>query len=339
MIIKFLLLLLPFFFFFCSEYIIDLMGAPGTLIPAEAPSGHLQNFGLDARAIATVAGVGKSSLIAPDQGARIILSSPSLDETANTRSLSSDLSSIVTQPRRNCRIIAGKVQTNQLEHDTGHISSRGVFEASLLAGIKTTGGESNIEDVSMYSNDAGKKPEFSTELSTMLFDKLAPALELADISSHEVREGEVLESNRTMSGESGVYQCHPEISLPKDELSHVNNNLHDSCRKRSVNRLSGHQSETAGHTPSFDSKGKQNMLVKDRMDEVIRNYGAAVGNKLVDFSGNREAMEMACDMQSDSVLNGVAEILWEDLQIGERIGIGKTPIIRLCPTMKILNSL
>ncbi|XP_044471861.1 serine/threonine-protein kinase EDR1 isoform X3 [Mangifera indica] len=31
------------------EYIIDLMGAPGTLIPAEVPSSYLQNAGLDAR--------------------------------------------------------------------------------------------------------------------------------------------------------------------------------------------------------------------------------------------------------------------------------------------------
>lgn len=37
----------------CSEYIIDLMGAPGTLIPSEVPSSHHQSFNLDGRTSST----------------------------------------------------------------------------------------------------------------------------------------------------------------------------------------------------------------------------------------------------------------------------------------------
>ncbi|KAI3468131.1 hypothetical protein Pfo_024794 [Paulownia fortunei] len=322
-----------------SEYIIDLMGAPGTLIPAEAPSGRLQNFGLDARTIATVAGVGKSSSAAPDQGASIRSSSPSVDETAKTRSLSSELSSIAIDSNRNGRRIAGNIQTDQLEHDIGdfYLPSNGACETSLHAGKRTTGTELHKEDVSRYATIAAKKPEFSRELPTMLLEKLASAHEdlFPDVDSHDLRDGKVLERNRIVRRERGVDQCLPEISLSKNEQPFVNNILHSSSsRKPSPEGLGGHQFklESAAYKPSFDTQGEQNVLVKDTMDEVIPNDDGAVGSELVGFSGNKEAMEIACtsqsnankihNMQIDPVLNGVAEILWEDLQIGERIGIG-----------------
>ncbi|GFQ05389.1 serine/threonine-protein kinase ctr1 [Phtheirospermum japonicum] len=173
-----------------SEYIIDLMGAPGTLIPAEAPSSLLQNFGLDTR---TIAGIGNSSSKVPDQ------------------------------------------------------------------------------EVSMIKS--------------------------------------------------------------KNEQSLFNNLLRNSSWKCSAEGLGGHQVilESAGYESSFDTQGKQSVLVKDRKDKLILNDDEALGSVLVDFSGNKEAMEIASNSQSnankvhnmqDPVLDGVAEILWEDLQIGERIGIG-----------------
>ncbi|XP_022881479.1 probable serine/threonine-protein kinase SIS8 [Olea europaea var. sylvestris] len=78
-------------------------------------------------------------------------------------------------------------------------------------------------------------------------------------------------------------------------------------------------------------------LAKGQTDEVIQSNGIAVGGGLDQLSGDKdestlEVMEVACSDQSnaskvhnlpiDPVLNGVSGILWEDLQIGERIGIG-----------------
>ncbi|XP_022865400.1 probable serine/threonine-protein kinase SIS8 [Olea europaea var. sylvestris] len=54
-----------------SEHIIDLMGAPGTLIPADAPCGHVRNFGLDTRSIASATGIAKSSLTELDEGVQL----------------------------------------------------------------------------------------------------------------------------------------------------------------------------------------------------------------------------------------------------------------------------
>lgn len=312
------------------------MGAPGTLIPAEAPGGHLQNFGLDARTITTVAMVGRSSFTAPDQGARVESSSISTseDETANTRSSSSEFSPIAIESNRKGSRLAGKIQSDLLERDIGdiYLPSSGVCAVSLYAGKKATGRESHVEDIHRYAIDAARKPEFSRELPTMLLEKPASGHEI----SHDLRDGNFLERNRIVRRGSGVFQCQV-INLPKNERSRVNNILHNSNSERSAEGLGG-QPESAGYKSSFDTQGQQNVTIKDRMDEVIPNDDAADGSELDNFSGSKEAMEMACtdqsnaikihNMQIDPVLNGVAEILWEDLQIGERIGIGKSPIIR-----------
>ncbi|CAA2996113.1 serine threonine- kinase EDR1 [Olea europaea subsp. europaea] len=54
-----------------SEHIIDLMGAPGTLIPTEVPSGHHRNFGLDTSSIASVLGIAKSLCTASNEGVKL----------------------------------------------------------------------------------------------------------------------------------------------------------------------------------------------------------------------------------------------------------------------------
>ncbi|KAF2287005.1 hypothetical protein GH714_036913 [Hevea brasiliensis] len=48
-----------------SEYIIDLMGAPGTLIPAEVPSSHLPSTGFDVRGFADLTGIPTESGASP----------------------------------------------------------------------------------------------------------------------------------------------------------------------------------------------------------------------------------------------------------------------------------
>ncbi|KAL2544986.1 Serine/threonine-protein kinase CTR1 [Forsythia ovata] len=177
-----------------SEYIIDLMGAPGTLIPAEVSSGHHRNFGLDTRSIASLSGTAKSSCTALDKGVQLF--------------------------------------------------------GDVL-------GKDNID-------------YFPEGLATQRL-KMDPA-----------------------------------VSNP-------------------------------GHNSSSNTLGEEYLLVNGRNDEVVQNKGIAVGDGLVQLSGERdesslEVMGVACSDQSnaskvhnlpiDPMLNGVSRILWEDLQIGERIGIG-----------------
>ena len=131
----------------CSEYIIDLMGAPGALIPAEAPSRRLQNFGFD---ITTVAAVGKGSFSAPDQGTRAEASY--VDETAKTGSSSFDSSQVATVSNRNGGRFAGKILSDLLEHATGdiYLPSSEICEMPLGAGKKINLVELRVEDVPRY---------------------------------------------------------------------------------------------------------------------------------------------------------------------------------------------
>ncbi|KAG6414538.1 hypothetical protein SASPL_121910 [Salvia splendens] len=84
-----------------SEYIIDLMGAPGTLIPTEVPSAHPQNFELDARNIGTLPGSLDTFCI--DERPK-----PSTSSAPSAVSLHSNV-----RGRRS----AGIILTEQLEHN------------------------------------------------------------------------------------------------------------------------------------------------------------------------------------------------------------------------------
>ncbi|KAK4491000.1 hypothetical protein RD792_001721 [Penstemon davidsonii] len=284
------------------------MGAPGSLIPAEVPSGHNQNYGLDARSIASFSGIDKSSSRS-DQGTQIRSSSSTVDGTTKTRGSNSEPSSITVEPIRTGRRISDNIETEQLVHNIG----------------------------------ASRRPEFARELPVILSDKCASGLEdlLLDMSSCDLKEDKVLERNRLCMRERVVDQCHPDIYLSINEQSLVTfsglqlNNISCTSGKRySAEGLGATQVklESVGYKSSLNTSREHNVLIDDRNEEVIPNDDTAVGRELVNFFGNKEAMEIACNdqfntnkihnVQIDPVLNGVAEILWEDLQIGERIGIG-----------------
>ncbi|CAL5430899.1 unnamed protein product [Camellia sinensis] len=67
------------------EYIIDLMGAPGTLIPAEVPSDHLQNSGLDTRSSADYAETINKFCPMLEEGTGTVAVSPDLDKENQTQ--------------------------------------------------------------------------------------------------------------------------------------------------------------------------------------------------------------------------------------------------------------
>ncbi|KAH6792375.1 Protein kinase superfamily protein [Perilla frutescens var. hirtella] len=217
-----------------SEYIIDLMGAPGTLIPTEIPSAHHQNFGLDARSTGTTAGSEKTCCVASDQG----------DEKPKSSNSSAGLPVVSVQSNVRGRRTAGMLLTEQLEH--------------------------NVEDFYLPPEDNS-------------------------------REDQVLERNRLLMRDIVDDQCHAicssenEHSLTPFTGLQLLHRSRDSSRKRS-------------------SEGLRNMFKLDSEGHEVISTVEAGCSRDVDASGN--------NVQIDPVLNGVAEILWEDLQIGERIGIG-----------------
>ncbi|KAK4401221.1 putative serine/threonine-protein kinase SIS8 [Sesamum angolense] len=280
---------------------------------------------------ATLVGSDKSLCTASDQGPRIRLFSPGLDETPKTSISTPELSAMAIISNREGRRIAEKNQTEQLEH---FHPPRGSGEAPLHAGKKRSSGQdSHKEDASSSATSAAKEPEFTGELSTMWSENCASTAKdlFPDISSHDLREDKVLERNGLVRRDRVVDSENEHSLVPFTGLQLWNIAYN---QKPSAEGLGTHlfKLEPEGYKSSLDTPGEQNVLVKDRSNEENSNGSAATGKELVDYSESTEAMLVSCsdhpdankthNVQMDPVLSGVAEILWEDLQIGERIGIG-----------------
>lgn len=236
------------FLYKCSEYIIDLMGAPGTLIPTEVPSAHHHNLELDAMTIDNTPGGQQTCCMMSDQGAQNRPVSPCMDggPKPSTSSAGSSLVSVHSNVRG--KGTAGIILTEQLEHN--------VADLYLPPGGNSS--EDQCHAIQLSENEHSLIPFSGQQLSNM--------------------------------------SC-------------------DSSRKHSAEGLRANMFEldSAGHKLSPTNPWEQNVHVDDRNDEASSIIEAGFGRD-IDASGN--------NVQINSMLNGVAEILWEDLQIGERIGIG-----------------
>ncbi|EPS59026.1 hypothetical protein M569_15785 [Genlisea aurea] len=91
--------------------------------------------------------------------------------------------------------------------------------------------------------------------------------------------------------------------------------------------------ESREHEPASNDPGEQNMLTVTRNKMTLNDVIAAAGTEVDSSENNALAVPVSLSDESNAAriqnmqieqpeLTGVAEILWEDLQIGERIGIG-----------------
>ncbi|GMP95064.1 hypothetical protein CsSME_00044263 [Camellia sinensis var. sinensis] len=158
-----------------SEYIIDLMAAPGTLIPAELPS-DLQNSGLDIS----------------------IAVSPDLEQVAKgvgSDSVEASFSGI--QSKGNVEHVDEENQTKRFENDFGKLLpllSRSHERLSGTGGTATDAQKLKVKDVSKYVISAAKNPDFAQKLHAVL---VAKQLELP---STDVNAGRSLLSDTTDEG-------------------------------------------------------------------------------------------------------------------------------------------
>ncbi|CAA0838406.1 Protein kinase superfamily protein [Striga hermonthica] len=329
-----------------SEYIVDLMGAPGTLIPTELPSSLPQNFGLHARNITTFAGNDcKLGTTASNGKGDINFFTHRVDETPKSVCLSSESSAIAMESNIKGRKISQKLQTEQLEHGPRDLyMPPRVCEESLHAGSKILSGlDSGPDDPSCFASNAARKAEFHGEIPTIYTEESAPKPEnlFLAMNTNDFREGKVPERNDLIWRGRVVDECHAEINLTTNEHSlapYTGWQLFNlSCNSSGEQTAAGlgaqlFKQDSEGNNMDLNIPEEQNTLVSDRNNGMLTDNDTANGRGLVDFSGSTEVMlvsgtdqsnaNMIHDMQIDPVLNGVAEILWEDLQIGERIGIG-----------------
>ncbi|KAK3018126.1 hypothetical protein RJ639_004585, partial [Escallonia herrerae] len=193
-----------------SEYIIDLMGAPGTLIPAEVPSSSLQSSGLDIRFIAGFAESAESSkyscpMLEKETGTLAV--SADLDSIARAGSSSSEVTSIISiSSEGNNRKFLEKNPTEKFEHEFGKLlpSLCRSHEGSSLVGGKSSAQKMQVKDVSKYVISASKNPEFASKLHAVLLESGAsPPLDLlSDLNLLDLGEQKVLEQVHMLNGET-----------------------------------------------------------------------------------------------------------------------------------------
>ncbi|KAL9251971.1 Serine/threonine-protein kinase EDR1-like protein [Drosera capensis] len=145
-----------------SEYIIDLMGAPGALIPAEVPSSLLLGSALGARCFpATNRSFNKLDLL--------------LDKVPGPRETAPDVSTVVEA----CLLGLDDATVMGCQSKKNNESFSRDFDQSKCSSHKTATGagvgtslvkEQKVKDVSKYVISAAKNPEFAQKLHAVLLE-------------------------------------------------------------------------------------------------------------------------------------------------------------------------
>ncbi|KAJ0031864.1 hypothetical protein Pint_12953 [Pistacia integerrima] len=180
------------------EYIIDLMGAPGTLIPAEVPSNHLQNAGLDARGFPDHTETSGVSQLVLDKQTETLAVSPVLDSIPEVgSSMSEDAIYVGKQTSKDDLHLADNKQTKRFEQEFGNLfpSLRKMCDnSSSTSGKPCSAQKKKVKNVSKYVISAAKNPEFAQKLHAVLLESGAspPPDLFMDINPQDPGEGKVL---------------------------------------------------------------------------------------------------------------------------------------------------
>uniref|UniRef100_A0A5B7AGN7 non-specific serine/threonine protein kinase n=1 Tax=Davidia involucrata TaxID=16924 RepID=A0A5B7AGN7_DAVIN len=302
-----------------SEYIIDLMGAPGTLIPAEVPSGHLQNSGLDVRSVADVAETVKDSCLVVEKGTGTVIVSPNLDGIAKVGSSKEEASFVVIQLKGNEGNLLEKNQTERFEHDFGKLLPslcRSHEDLSGASGKTSAAQKMQVKDVSKYIISAAKNPGFAQKLHAVLLDSGAsPSPDLfLDMNPQDLGEQELVEKILLLNREKvdDGAQSYPEMFLSKNKQSLIpstgvqsynDNDAHcDSKQKHSLEESAAQQLElespvmNSGHSLPSDSTSEGFVLVSTGANEMSQTDD--VGEDVVPVDLSRMAARALHGVQS-----------------------------------------
>lgn len=300
-----------------SEYIIDLMGAPGALIPSEVPSAQLQRCGLDVRTMTPIQDtVGNTQIEfgGPTETLSIIQGASGISRSSSEPSFAG------IESQRNWK--------------TTEESSGAASKPSAAQRIQ-------LEDISKCVVAAAKDPEFAPKLHAVLLGR-SPLLPLGNSlnqSRHDLGEQEVIEKKQLLKRETvSEVQCappaylsdHKQALIPFSGLQLSSNFQCCTDLKCSTEVL---VVQKQGQPPTgfnesnplgkLSSNTNDYAQVRDRTDPMIQTDDRPMNVKQITTCSQFD-QRTTQDEQIDPVLGEVAEweIPWNDLQIGERIGIG-----------------
>ncbi|GJV76973.1 probable serine/threonine-protein kinase SIS8 [Tanacetum coccineum] len=294
-----------------SEYIIDLMGAPGTLIPAEVQSFNLPSFGLDMRNFgypSSLIEVATDSVsITPQRNSAVGTSGSEVDSSMGTKS----------------KVQAGKVlkknQTERFEYDFGQLLpslSRSNEGPSGVGGRTSPAQQLQIKDVSNCVINAAKNPEFAQKLHAVL------------LTSGETSSDSFLNGNNLGEGESQVRETlhlldADMLIMPTNEECGVRQEIMSETNNIKFSLPSEYTSES--HNEDFLADNSVvNPFTRQEGEGVHKDDKKTkkLNMNLTETSSTYNSTSYTNHKKGISLTAVEWEILWEDLQIGERIGIG-----------------
>jgi sterile alpha motif and leucine zipper-containing kinase AZK len=349
-----------------------MMGAPGTLIPAEVPSSQIQNYGFAGRDFAEIAGQPNNlyPMLANETDVLGVLSDCTVGRV-QTKELV-EISSQTKPDEMN------RVKVNE----AGRYKHTAAYECSSHP--ESSHAENmHVKNVSQYVLSAAKNPEFASKLHTILLESGAspPSDLFSDMNSRDRGLDSVqADQNRLLlsydkslmipqgvgpaGGNTRLYQLADQLAEQQKELHTDATEFYDSSQSSTRNAfatVSGKDSDIEQSNPlivdftSFNTRKEkcpESSLPKaalsckrhngvecfcDDDESGPRNEaGASLNNVEL---GNDSVIQINetvggdCIIYDDSKSKKVHPILgedtqwevqWEDLRIGERIGIGKS---------------
>ncbi|KAG0450732.1 hypothetical protein HPP92_026785, partial [Vanilla planifolia] len=326
-----------------SEYIVDLMGAPGTLIPAEVPSSHLENSGAILHSSDTIEQSVKDLCLALDK-----VSFQLEDKIEGSAVSSSDnklVSRTVHLPMQEkshqlCKVdylrVDGNFPADGVEKEVEMLgqTSGGIQRETLgFIGDISPAEQMKVNNVSKYVVTAAKIPEFAQKLHAVLLESGAsPPLDLFSSLNimHEAVDQKISMDNMNVGRKNGGPSGSSSISTMETGLS--NSRYNEDVLRKDVEEITAKQEQDSSLVANPAVSGNPSIL---RTNQGINldttesvGYPATEAVQQFDSKGTnnfgRHTSSGSLNESFNSLVVSVAEweIPWEDLQIGERIGLG-----------------
>ncbi|KAL0709381.1 hypothetical protein Bca4012_016359 [Brassica carinata] len=305
----------------CSEYIIDLMGAPGALIPSEVPSSFIPVSCTDTRVFPDDLDTWQHSCPVPEKE----IETPAFSVLEETDSRSSGIVANLfsgSHEENSDRCAVEKHQTERFEHDFGKLMQSQQISGENLppfSGKPTCAQKVKVKNVSKYVISAAKNPEFAQKLHAVLLESGAspPPDLFMDLNPQNLREKSFFQEvwQESSNPMNSAVPCNPEK---------VGDQLAEQMREAERNPTGLQLSAVCTSTETYQQPGEVDFSVKKNFD--VDNMGKISSTEKMEI-GTADGEPSVCDSHDHEInpfLGEAAkwEILWEDLQIGERIGIG-----------------
>ncbi|PRQ27956.1 putative protein kinase TKL-CTR1-DRK-2 family [Rosa chinensis] len=343
-----------------SEYIIDLMGAPGTLIPAEVPTSQLPNSFFAIRSFQDPTEMPtelpKDLCLLQAEGTAMSAAPPGLERAStfgSSRSEETSYAGVQTKDDQRSVVDENQIEILKSELETP-LKSKSCGSSSGPSGKATSAQKRKVKNVSRYVISAAKNPEFAQKLHAVLLESGAspPPDLFSDMNPQYLNEGKLLgqiHANGELVDE-GVHDYLVKLLSSSDQSSAVdvaeqrnewrtNALLSDNVDEGFV-MVSGRTGETTqigaiNLDPAFGNPPRMN--AEAFHEEKIHDISMVSGTTSANTQLGKESVAQSTQTANSSLnaawdshvdrypaLGEVAEweILWEDLQIGERIGIG-----------------